>query len=86
MINLRKCVDSLQAVYPEKDAHVARDLLSDMVKDVRNGPIDKGDYYFNASYGFHVEKRWFLEEPEPDALEVYVVVSRDEEIVGEDLA
>jgi len=85
MIDAQKCIDALQAVYPVKDAVAARKVLANMVRNVRDEEIEQGDFFFQSTYGFHVEKRWFENEPEPTGVEVYIVVARDDDILGEDL-
>lgn len=85
MIDVQKCVEALQAVYPEKNAGVARVLLTDLVERVRAAEVEQGDYYFNASYGFHVQKNWYEDEPECSPLEVSITIADDGDILGEDL-
>jgi hypothetical protein len=84
VIDLDKAVAGLLAIYPDKDPEVAKNLLEHLIEEIRLDPPEQSDYRFYATYGFHVQQSWFGNEPEPDAIEVFVLVEYDYPEVSDD--
>lgn len=78
MIDQAKAVDALLAVYPYKDRRRAELTLARLIKEVNDAAIASGDFFFVASYGFHVQ-RVHYEEDGLDDVEVFICLYFDEE-------
>lgn len=85
MIDLNKAAEVAARAFPDKDPERLREVIKNLVEEVRAATIDRGNFIYHSTYGIRVQKIWFEEEPTPDAVGVFLDVASDYDLTEEDL-